>query len=264
MIVESVVLPVKPGFEAGFERAFRAAEPLLARQRGYVSSALRRGVEEESTYLLTVEWETVDNHEVGFRESQDYQEWKALLHPFYVTLPEVLHYGEDLSGDAESWEEEPAESEDDALASFWERCRKNVPSLPEEAPAAWAFGGTRAHAAGLLELVLAGVKTGTASSLWDFEAEGDPLPEVGEVNIIVDGDGVPRALIQTTDVRTVKFDEVDEEHAASEGEGDRSLHHWRVVHARFWDEFSETGFSRDMPVVCERFALVYSEADPRP
>nr|WP_062205716.1 ASCH domain-containing protein [Demequina salsinemoris] len=133
--------------------------------------------------------------------------------------------------------------------------------MPAEVPAAWAFGGTRAQAAKLLELVLAGAKTGTASALWDFEADEDPLPEVGEVNIIVDGDGAPRAVVQTTDIRTMPFHEVDEEHAASEGEGDLSLAHWRAVHAEFWEEYSTSGFSPEMPVVCERFRVVYSEAE---
>ncbi|WNM24709.1 ASCH domain-containing protein [Demequina capsici] len=264
MIVESVVLPVKPGFEPGFERAFHAAEPLIARQPGYVSHSLRRGVEEESTYLLTVEWETVEDHEVGFRESPDYQEWKALLHPFYEPVPEVLHYGDDLAGPREAWVDEPGDPDDAALVAFWERCREAVPGMPAEVPAAWAFGGTRAQASKLLELVLAGVKTGTASALWDFEADDDPLPEVGEVNIIVDADGVPRAVVQTTDIRVVRFHEVDEQHAASEGEGDLSLAHWREVHAEFWDEYSTAGFSPEMPVVCERFRLVHSEGAPRP
>ncbi|WP_062465288.1 antibiotic biosynthesis monooxygenase family protein [Demequina soli] len=94
MIVESVVLRVHPGREADYEAAFRAAEPLIARQPGHRSHSLLRGVEDPSTYLLTVEWETVEDHEVGFRGSADYQEWRRLLHPFYVALPPVPHYRE--------------------------------------------------------------------------------------------------------------------------------------------------------------------------
>lgn len=146
-----------------------------------------------------------------------------------------------------------------ALASYWEAVRAEHPDLPVEVPEAWAFGATPAHADELLALVLAGVKTGTASSLWDYEEAGDPLPAVGELSIILDGDGAPRAVIETTSIRIVAFDEVDPEHAAAEGEGDRTLDYWRAAHERYWRAHSENprGFEPDMPVVCELFRLVH-------
>lgn len=152
--------------------------------------------------------------------------------------------------------------ENSAIATFWEECRAHRPGLPEQLPEAWAFGATPAHADGLLDLVLRGVKTGTASSLWDFEATGEAVPREGELSIILDGDGEPRAVIETTRILIVPFDEVDEEHAHAEGEGDRTLATWRVVHERYWREHSENprGFEPDMPVVCERFRLLYPEA----
>lgn len=97
MIVESVVLPVIPGRESEFESAFAEAAPLIARQPGYGGHTLRRGIEHPSTYLLTVEWDSVAAHEEGFRASADYQEWRRLLHGFYEPFPTVLHYGEDVS-----------------------------------------------------------------------------------------------------------------------------------------------------------------------
>lgn len=147
-------------------------------------------------------------------------------------------------------------------AEYWALRRAEDPALPEEVPEAWAFGATPAHADGLLALVVAGVKTGTASSLWDFEATGEPLPRVGGFSIILDGEGVPAAVIETTAVDVVPFDEVDAEHAHAEGEGDRSLAAWRDIHERFWREHSENprGYEPDMPVVCERFRLVHSRS----
>lgn len=148
----------------------------------------------------------------------------------------------------------------EALEQFWSAVRAaHLSNLPEAVPEAWAFGATSAHADQLLDLVLAGIKVGTASSLWDYEATGDPLPQVGELSIILDGRGVPRAVIETTMLRTVPFDEVTEEHAFAEGEGDRTLAHWRAVHERFWRDHSENprGFAADMPVLCELFRLVY-------
>jgi len=145
------------------------------------------------------------------------------------------------------------------LAAFWTRACAVVFSLPSEIPEAWAFGATPEHADGLIELVLAGVKTGTASSVWDYEASGDPMPRVGDLSVILDGTGAARAVIRTTALEIVPFDEVDEEHAHAEGEGDRTLAAWREIHERFWRDHSEDprGWAPDMPVLCERFTLVY-------
>lgn len=149
---------------------------------------------------------------------------------------------------------------DDAiLQQFWAEARTTHPELPERRPEAWAFGATPEHADGLLGLVLDGVKTGTASSLQDYEADGDPLPAVGELSIILDGAGAPRAVLETTEVTTVPFDQVTAEHARSEGEGDRTLATWRQIHERFWTEHSPGGFAPHMPVVCERFRLLHSQ-----
>lgn len=126
-------------------------------------------------------------------------------------------------------------------------------------PPAWSFGASAEQADELLRLVLDGTKTATATALWDFEAEGEELPEPDSMSIILDGAGHPHALIETTDVAVVPFDEVDEEHAWLEGEGDRSLAHWRDVHERFFTEHAvhDREFSRDMPVVLERFRILY-------
>lgn len=127
-------------------------------------------------------------------------------------------------------------------------------------PPSWSFGGTGQQADELLELVLAGTKTATASALWDYEAEGEPLPAVGALGIVLDSAGHPRALLATTQVDVVPFDEVTAEHAAEEGEGDRSLAHWRTVHEQFFREYRshDREFTSDMPVVCERFTVLYS------
>ena len=163
--------------------------------------------------------------------------------------------------------DEEAEAE---IRAFWDLARFHAKlntapayfgptTLEVVPPPAWSFGATPEHADGLLALVLKGTKTATASSLWEFEAEGEALPEPGTLSIILDGHGHPRALIETTAVEVVPFDEVDEEHAYLEGEGDRSLAYWREVHERFFTEHAahDHGFSEDMPVVCERFRVVY-------
>lgn len=86
------------------------------------------------------------------------------------------------------------------VMSYWAGVRAEVAGLPEQVPEAWAFGAESTQADELLGLVLAGIKTGTASSLWDFEAEGEPLPAAGDLSILLDGRGEPRAVIRSTDV----------------------------------------------------------------
>lgn len=148
----------------------------------------------------------------------------------------------------------------DALRSFWSAARASVPGLPDAVPEAWAFGATVAHADELLALVLDGTKTGTASSVWDYEAADERMPEAGDLSVILDGRGEPRAVIRTVRAEVIPFDEVDEEHAHSEGEGDRTLRAWREIHERYWREHSENprGFAPGMPVLCERFELVWT------
>ena len=94
VITEHALLPVKPGLEAEFESAFREARPIIASMPGFISLALHRGIESPSTYLLLVEWQSVEHHEVGFRQSPEYQQWKALLHRFYKPFPVVEHFSE--------------------------------------------------------------------------------------------------------------------------------------------------------------------------
>lgn len=161
----------------------------------------------------------------------------------------------------------------DDIEAFWERAQVHadlatVSSYMGESilatlrPPVWAFGATPEEADELLDLVLAGTKTATASALWDYEAEGEDLPTVGTLGIVVDSAGRPQALVVTTDVTTVPFDEVDEEHARAEGEGDRTLAHWQRVHEDFFTghAWHDKGFASDMPVVLEHFRVLY--ADP--
>ncbi len=127
------------------------------------------------------------------------------------------------------------------------------------APPVWSFGDDPALADELLDLVLAGTKTATAELVASYEAGGEPLPAVGDLSIVLDGSGAPRALLRTTKVDVVPFDQVTAEHARLEGEGDRTLATWRDEHERSWRRAAPTGveFSGGALVVCERFTLLY-------
>ncbi len=92
MILEVAPLQVRPGETAEFESAFREAQLIIAAIPGYVSHELQRCIERENEYILLVRWQTVRDHEVGFRQSLQYQAWKSLLHHFYDPFPVVSHY----------------------------------------------------------------------------------------------------------------------------------------------------------------------------
>lgn len=92
MILESAVLPVRPGQEAAFEAAFDRARQLIAGMPGFLGLELHRGIEQPSEYLLTVRWRALEDHTEGFRGSPGYRQWKALLHHFYEPFPAVRHH----------------------------------------------------------------------------------------------------------------------------------------------------------------------------
>ena len=92
MILEVATLDVKLGQEADFEQAFDKAQKIIASMKGYRSHQLQRSIENDSRYILLVEWETLKDHTEGFRNSEEYQEWKAVLHHFYDPFPTVEHF----------------------------------------------------------------------------------------------------------------------------------------------------------------------------
>lgn len=96
-----------------------------------------------------------------------------------------------------------------------------------------AFGDGGDLADELGGLIASGIKTGTCSSFWEWQAEGNPIPEVGLVTIVLDGQGQPLCIIETTEVTLCRFNEVDADFARAEGEGDFSLAYWRNAHQTF-------------------------------
>lgn len=92
MILEVAILDVKPGREAEFEATFEKAQKIISSMQGYVSHQLQNCIENPSRYILMVNWETLEDHTIGFRESEQYQEWRSLLHHFYDPFPVVEHY----------------------------------------------------------------------------------------------------------------------------------------------------------------------------
>jgi heme-degrading monooxygenase HmoA len=96
VILEIAVLNIRPNEEAAFEAAIKRARPLIAATPGFRTIEIHRCVEVPNRYLLLVRWEKIDDHNVGFRQSDRYHEWKKMLHHLYDPLPIVEHYAEPL------------------------------------------------------------------------------------------------------------------------------------------------------------------------
>jgi heme-degrading monooxygenase HmoA len=92
VILEAAPLQILPERTAEFEAAFGQAQAIIASMPGYISHELGRCLEQPGAYLLLVRWRTLEDHQTGFRQSPQYQEWKRLLHHFYEPFPQVLHY----------------------------------------------------------------------------------------------------------------------------------------------------------------------------
>jgi len=92
MILEVAILNVRPGHGTEFEGAFSEAQKIISSMAGYISHDLQRCIEDQNKYILLVNWETMESHTIGFRESPEYLEWKRLLHHFYDPFPTVEHF----------------------------------------------------------------------------------------------------------------------------------------------------------------------------
>ena len=92
MILEVAILDVIEGKQTEFEKAFAIAGKYISSMKGYKGHSLRKCVEKTTRYILTVDWEKLEDHEIGFRQSKEYLEWQRLLHPYYDPFPTVEHY----------------------------------------------------------------------------------------------------------------------------------------------------------------------------
>lgn len=147
---------------------------------------------------------------------------------------------------------------------FWEEfCRSKPeidPSISFQTCQTWFFGNTPEMALELAGLVLSGKKTATASLMDVNEKKPEAAPVPDGYSIVTDFEGRPMCVIQTTEIRHLPFNEVDEQFAFDEGEGDRSLEYWRDDHRRYFTaEAAENGitFNERSLVCCERFRLLF-------
>ena len=94
MVLEIAEFAIKSGTEDDFVAAYKQALPFAAATPGFRNARLVRGVESPSTFVLLVEWDTVEAHTQGFRESDRFPQWRALIGPFFAGDPRVQHAAE--------------------------------------------------------------------------------------------------------------------------------------------------------------------------
>ncbi len=150
--------------------------------------------------------------------------------------------------------------------NFWQQfCAKNPDVNAGEPYQVWYFGNDSKMAKELVRLVLQGKKTATASLFWEYENKPEDEPIVDGYSVVTNFEGNPMCVLRTTELRVLQFNEVDEQFAFDEGEGDQSLDYWREVH---WDYFSRRCVeihkepSNTMLINCERFKLLYPKSSP--
>ena len=151
----------------------------------------------------------------------------------------------------------------ETVKNYWEQF---LASLPPDSPyraktyVAEGWGDGPAMADELGALIVQEIKTATCSALWEWKAEGNPIPEEGYLTIALDGGGEPLCIVETIEISIRKYNEVDADFAREEGEGDLSLNYWRDAHRNYFSRvLRKIGreFSEDMPLVCERFRVIY-------
>lgn len=139
---------------------------------------------------------------------------------------------------------------------FFEAYKKSNSIEEDVKVSAWQFG---VDADELADLVVQGKKRGTCSLYKLYEIDNDPLPEVGQYDIVLNSKDEPVVLIQNRKVEIVPMKDVTKEFALSEGEGDGTCEYWWNAHVEFFSELVkeyDLTFTTDDLLVCETFEVV--------
>lgn len=147
------------------------------------------------------------------------------------------------------------------IREYWQRFLKRFPCYRDRSYESWCFCYGEYLPNLLIGLVKTGKKRGTSSALELYGPE-ERVPQVGDLVVVTYGNGLPGCIIETKECRIKRFDQITEQEAALEGEGDQSLAHWRRVHREFFSwEYEQQGnrFHPQIPVLYERFEVIYDE-----
>lgn len=147
-----------------------------------------------------------------------------------------------------------------AVETYWKNFICGNPQYKNREYSAWHFCDNKKSANKLADLVKDGIKKGTASLEKNYSFETEPLPEKGDISVIINWEQEPQCIIETVKILKYKFKDVPAEFAEIEGEGDKSLTYWKKVHLDFFTrEAKEYGFefNEELYVICEEFKIVF-------
>lgn len=147
------------------------------------------------------------------------------------------------------------------IEKFWmEFLKLNPDNEKKQLPESFYFCDNEKDANECADLVINKIKRATATSLWWFEKNNQPLPKIGEQAIITDWNGNPKAVIETIKIKPTPYNEITPEFAEIEGEGDKSLEYWKKVHKAYYQREMEPHgekFDENMIIICEHFETIY-------
>ena len=93
MILELADIRIKPGTQSAFDAVIKqGVETVIASAQGFKGYKINKGIESPERYVLMIFWETLENHTVDFRQSAAFQEWRAIVGPYFAAAPVVEHF----------------------------------------------------------------------------------------------------------------------------------------------------------------------------
>ena len=145
--------------------------------------------------------------------------------------------------------------------NMWGDYLKNhLEDVFHDSPKVYHFCDNEVDANECVKLVKKGIKKATSNSLLGLQYRNERLPKIGDFIIVTDWDGKAQCIVETTKVTLKPYFSITEEYAKLEGEGDKSLAHWKKVH---WDYYTRelAKFERvpreSMIIVCQEFEKVF-------
>ena len=92
MVLELATIDIKPGTNADFEKNLEQAQNVISQSEGYIGHEFQKCIERDNRYILLIRWTTLEAHTEGFRGSELFKEWRALIGPFFENSPVVEHF----------------------------------------------------------------------------------------------------------------------------------------------------------------------------
>ncbi len=93
MILELVDIRIHPGQNAAFDEAIaRGVQTVIAHAKGFRGFRVNKGIESPERYILQIFWDSVDDHMAGFRQSDAFTQWRAIVGPYFATPPVMEHF----------------------------------------------------------------------------------------------------------------------------------------------------------------------------